>query len=49
VTAVLASMVLALLVEAVIQWAAILSKRREAVLHEAPYVETAWAGEAEGD
>jgi carbon starvation protein len=49
VTAVLASMVLVLLVEAVIQWAAILSKRREAVLHEAPYVATAWAAEAEGD
>src|SRR5216684_9266379 len=38
VTAVLASMVLVLLAEAVIQWAAILSKRREAVLHEAPYI-----------
>jgi carbon starvation protein len=49
VTAVLASMVLVLLVEALIQWAAILGKRREAVLHEAPYVPTAWAGEAEGD
>jgi carbon starvation protein len=49
VTAVLASMVLVLLMEAVIQWVAILSKRREAVLHEAPYVATAWAGEAEGD
>ena len=49
VTAVLATMVLVLLVEAVIQWAAILSKRREAVLHESPYVATAWTAEAEGD
>ncbi len=49
VTAVLATMVLVLLVEALIQWAAILSKRREAVLHESPYVATAWTAEAEGD
>src|SRR5579859_6376156 len=45
VTAVLALMVLVLIVEALVQWVAILSKRREAVLREAPYVETAWAGE----
>ena len=49
VTAVLATMVLVLLVEALMQWAAILSKRREAVLHESPYVATAWTAEAEGD
>jgi len=49
VTSVLAAMVLLLLVEAVIQWAAILTQRREAVLHETPYVATSWAAEAEGD
>src|ERR1051325_3499332 len=43
VTAVLAFMVLVLLVEAVIQWAAILTERRTAVLHETPYVATGWA------
>jgi carbon starvation protein len=49
VTVVLAGMVLVLLVEAVVQWTAILSKRKAAVLHEAPYVATAWAVGAEGD
>ena len=49
VTAVLAAMILVLLAEALIQWAAILSKRREPVLHESPYVATAWIAEAEGD
>jgi carbon starvation protein len=49
VTAVLAAMVLVLLVEAMIQWTTILSKRRVAVLHETPYVATAWIAEAEGD
>jgi carbon starvation protein len=46
VTAVLGIMILVLLVEAVIQWYAILSRDREPVLHEAPYVATRWA---EGD
>jgi carbon starvation protein len=46
VTAVLAAMILVLLVEAIIQWHAILSRGREPVLHEAPYVATQWA---EGD
>lgn len=46
VTAVLATMILILLVEAVWQWYLILSKRREAVLRETPYVATQWA---EGD
>ncbi|HYA62180.1 MAG TPA: carbon starvation CstA family protein, partial [Candidatus Sulfotelmatobacter sp.] len=46
VTAVLAGMILVLLVEAAIQWHAILSRGREPVLHEAPYVATQWA---EGD
>jgi carbon starvation protein len=53
VTGVLALMILVLLVEALRQWYAILSGRREAVLHEAPYVATQWAegftGTAHGD
>jgi carbon starvation protein len=49
VTAILAAMILVLLVEAVIQWAALLGKRREAVLHETPYVASAWTAELEGD
>jgi carbon starvation protein len=49
VTVVLAGMILALLAEALIQWTAILSKRRAAVLHESPYVVTRWAAGAEGD
>ncbi len=46
VTAVLASMILVLLVEAIVQWHAILSRGRAPVLHETPYVATQWA---EGD
>jgi carbon starvation protein len=46
VTATLAVMILVLLVEAVIQWYAILSRRKEPVLYETPYVATQWA---EGD
>jgi carbon starvation protein len=49
VTAILAAMILVLLVEAIIQWTALLSKRRNPVLHESPYVATAWIAEAEGD
>ena len=53
VTAVLALMILVLVVEALIQWYAILSRRRKPVLHEAPYVATQWAenysGAAHGD
>ena len=53
VTGVLALMILVLLVEAAAQWYAILSERREAVLHEAPYVATQWAagftGTEDGD
>ena len=49
VTVVLAGMILVLLVEAVMQWTAILTKRKAAVLHESPYVATAWAVGAEGD
>ncbi len=46
VTAVLAGMILVLLVEAVFQWNAILSKEKQPVLHETPYVPTQ---RAEGD
>jgi carbon starvation protein len=46
VTAVLAGMILVLLVEAVVQWHAILGRGRAPVLHETPYVATQWA---EGD
>src|SRR5262249_59246775 len=49
VTVVLAGMILVLLVEALIQWTAILTNRRAAVLHESPYVVTQWAAGAEGD
>jgi carbon starvation protein len=49
VTAILAVMILVLLVEALIQWTAILSKRRQPVLHESSYVATAWAAGPEGD
>jgi carbon starvation protein len=46
VTAVLAGMILVLLVEAVVQWYALLISKKEPVLHETPYVATQWA---EGD
>ncbi|HXY00513.1 MAG TPA: carbon starvation CstA family protein [Candidatus Limnocylindrales bacterium] len=46
VTATLAVMFLVLLVEAVIQWHAILGRGKEPVLYETPYVATQWA---EGD
>ncbi len=53
VTLVLASMILLMLVEALAQWYAILSRRREPTLHESPYVRTQWAegfsGAAHGD
>ena len=53
VTAVLASMILVLLVEALVQWYSILSRRKQPVLHESPYVATTWAadftGTAHGD
>ena len=53
VTAVLAIMILVLIVEALGQWYQILSRRREPVLHESPYVATRWAadfsGSAHGD
>jgi len=46
VTAVLAVMILVLLVEALMQWYAILARTREPALRETPYVATQWA---EGD
>jgi carbon starvation protein len=53
VTAILALMIIFVIVEALIQWYALLSRRRESVLHEAPYVATQWApgfsGVAHGD
>jgi carbon starvation protein len=53
ITAVLALMVMALIVEALLRWYAILGRRGEAVLHESTYVETQWAedysGAAHGD
>ena len=53
VTAVLALMVIVLIVEALVQWYAILSSRRAPALHESPYVQTQWAqeysGAAQGD
>ena len=49
VTAVLAAMILVLVVEALLRWTAILTKRSETVLHETPYVATQWVAGAEGD
>ncbi len=46
VTAVFASLILFLLLEAALEWIAILTRRKEPVLHESPYVPTRWA---EGD
>jgi carbon starvation protein len=49
VTAVLAIMILILLMEAVVQWTALLIRKRAPVLHESPYVRTTWIAAAEGD
>jgi carbon starvation protein len=53
VTAVLALMILVLIAEAAVQWFLLLSKRKPATLHEAPYTRTAWpenySGAAHGD
>ena len=43
VTAVLAVMILVLLVEALVQWYAILIRTKEPVMQETPYVATQWA------
>jgi hypothetical protein len=48
VTFVLASMILILLVEALVQWYGLLSKNKASVLHETPYVVSRWA-EGAGD
>jgi carbon starvation protein len=48
VTAVLALMILVLVVEALIQWSALLNRRRESVLHETPYVQTKWVAAVTG-
>jgi carbon starvation protein len=53
VTAALALMILVLIVEALVQWYLLLTKRKAATLHETPYVATAWGanftGVAHGD
>jgi len=53
VTAVLALMIIVLIVEALVQWYAILSRRHQPVLHESEYVATRWvkgfSGVANGD
>jgi carbon starvation protein len=48
VTGVLAAMILVLIVEALAQWYSILSRRKEPVLHESPYVATRWAADYSG-
>jgi carbon starvation protein len=48
VTAVLASMILILIIEALVQWYSILSRRKDPVLHESPYVATRWAADYSG-
>jgi carbon starvation protein len=48
VTIVLALMILLMVLEALTQWYGILSRRREAVLHESPYVQTRWAADYSG-
>jgi carbon starvation protein len=53
VTAVLAAMVAVLIIEALVQWYGLLSRRTQPTLHESPYVATQWApgftGVAHGD
>jgi carbon starvation protein len=48
VTGVLACMILVLILEALVQWYSILSRRKEPVLHESPYVATRWAADYSG-
>jgi carbon starvation protein len=48
VTGVLAAMILVLIVEALAQWYSILTRRKEPVLHESPYVATRWAANYSG-
>jgi carbon starvation protein len=53
VTGVLAAMILVLIVEALVHWYSILSRRTEPILHETPYIATRWtadfSGAAHGD
>jgi carbon starvation protein len=48
VTSILVLMILLLIVEALVQWYGILSRRSEAVLHESPYIATRWAKDFSG-
>ncbi len=48
VTGVLALMILALLVDALRHWYGLLARKKEPVLHEAPYIATRWTEGAEG-
>jgi carbon starvation protein len=48
VTAALALMILVLILEALAQWYLLLTKRKPATLHEAPYVATAWGADFTG-
>ena len=48
VTAILVLMIVLLIFEAVVQWYGILSRRRDAVLHESPYIATRWAKDFSG-
>jgi len=48
VTGVLAFMILVLIVEALAHWYSILSRRKEPVLHESPYIATRWAADYSG-
>jgi carbon starvation protein len=48
VTGVLAAMILVLIAEALVHWYAILSRRKESVLHESPYIATRWAANFSG-
>jgi carbon starvation protein len=48
VTGILAIMILVLIVEALVHWYAILTRRKESVLHESPYVATQWAADYSG-
>ena len=48
VTGVLAVMILVLIFEALVHWYSILSRRKEPVLHESPYIATRWAADYSG-
>jgi carbon starvation protein len=48
VTGILAVMILVLIVEALVHWYAMLSRREDPVLHESPYVATRWAADYSG-